>query len=241
MRMRERNAAVAAAAAALYQGRRAQIYKLDALFDGEIAEGTPAAAAATVVDRRAQDGSLVREGLTTRSKNGGSAIRSVGSSSPLTSRPISRTTLARSLPLGLRSPLGSGEHSQALVISDATSYFTRASPDTTFLCGSYDIGTAEGNRGHPVTGRKLTAAGRRNPIWMRRPDGSYQAACGNLAGGASLTIDRRRGSTASERVTFPTCRARTYIACMKMLPERRNRCCWYRCTCLSLSRYRFAH
>lgn len=50
---------------------------------------TPAAAAVAVVDRRAQDGSLVREGLTTRNKNGGCAIRSVASLPPPPSLPPS--------------------------------------------------------------------------------------------------------------------------------------------------------
>lgn len=88
---------------------------------------------------------------------------------------------------------------EALVISDATSYFTRPSPRSTFLCGSYDVGSLGRSTEEisPMTaaGRKLTAA---TPIWRRRGGGDRPfPACGNHrpGGGAGpLTIDRTRGS-----------------------------------------------
>ncbi|EGI62245.1 hypothetical protein G5I_09434 [Acromyrmex echinatior] len=133
--------------------------------------------------------------------------------------PISRTwtTLVRSLSasrLALASQQQQQPAAQALVISDATSYFTRASPRSTFLCGSYDVGSAEENEGHPVTvaRRKLTAAavisyGCRAVDAYRRPWGAlcrlWESRRREL-----LTIDRRKGSAAS-RVSDAL---RTYIA-----------------------------
>lgn len=95
----------------------------------------------------------------------------------------------------------------ALVISDATSYFTRASPRSTFLCGSYDVGAAEENgRANPVTAarRKLTAAAATpygcgglmhtgGPRALRRLWESRRRR------GELLTIDRTRGSAAAGR------------------------------------------
>jgi len=180
----------AAAFLRLYQGKRAQIYKLDALFRREIARGTGSESGA---GRQAQDGSLVQAGFTTRNKNVAAAPLSDQFRS--LSWPISRTT-PRSFTLCFsacaRLATAAVAAAQTLVISDATSYFTRASPRSTFLCGSYDVGSAEENVEHPVTAarHKLTAAAA-TPIWMQRlmhtgGPGARCAACGNLAGGASF-------------------------------------------------------
>lgn len=184
--------------------------------------------AVVVVNRRAQDGSLVREGLTTRSKN----VAAI----PLSDRffPLLSPRITADL----------ADNPCSLFASRFTFASVAAQPGR-HACyqwryilfyarfTGYDISMQQ--LWHRYGGREPGAPCDWTQIDRGRPPQPHMdaaarwfvEACGNLAGGASLTIDRRRGSTASERVRSDVSRLYTYISCMKMLPERRNRC-WYR-------------
>lgn len=158
--------------------------------------------AVVVADRRAQDSSLVREALTTRSKNVAAIPLSDRFFFPLPLPPHhgrSRGQPLLALYFSVHVRLSSGIARRACYQWRYILFYARFT--------GHDISMRQ--LWHRYGGREPGAPCDWTQIDRGRPPQPHmdaaarcfvEAACGNLAGGASLTIDRRRGSTASERV-----------------------------------------